>query len=136
MHPIGPAPITSTSSPSTENDKRCVHRVVERIEDRHDVLIDPRPMRPDIRHRPRQKFGERTRPVHVEADRVRAEMAATRHALAAAATNDVTLTAHKITDSEICHIRSKSDYLANTFVVGNARGLHRPWRPCVPGVDV
>ena len=37
MIPIGPAPVTSTSSPSTWKRKRRVHRVAERIEDRRHV---------------------------------------------------------------------------------------------------
>ena len=35
--PIGPAPVISTSSPSTGNGERRMHGVAERIEDRGDV---------------------------------------------------------------------------------------------------
>ena len=43
MMPIGPAPVISTSSPSTGNVERGVHRVAERVEDRRDVEVDARP---------------------------------------------------------------------------------------------
>ena len=40
MQPIGPAPVTSTSSPNTGNE-RAVNGIAERIEDRRNLVVDP-----------------------------------------------------------------------------------------------
>ena len=63
--------------------ERGVHGVPERVEDRGDVLVDARPVVPDVGHRQGDVLGERAVPVHAEADRVRAQVAPAGEAVAA-----------------------------------------------------
>ena len=59
MQPIGPAPVISTSSPSTSNAERSVHGIAERIEERDDLASGScRVGVPDVRHRQGDVFGE------------------------------------------------------------------------------
>ncbi len=51
--------------------ERGVDRVAERVEDRGDLLVDARPVVPDVGHRQRDVLGERPVAPDAEADRVR-----------------------------------------------------------------
>ena len=75
--------------------ERGVHRVAERVEDRRDVLVDARPVVPDVGHRQGDQLGERARAVHADALGVRAQVPAAGHAVAAAAADDVALAARR-----------------------------------------
>ena len=87
--------------------ERGVHRVSERVEDRRHVLVDTRPVVPDVRHRQRHELRERPGPVDAEPDRVRAQMAPARHAVAAASADDVTLARDDVARMEVAHVRAR-----------------------------
>ena len=116
--------------------ERGVDGVPERVEDRGDLLVDARPVVPDVRHRQRDELGERARPVDAEADRVRAEVAPPGHAVAAAAADDVALAADEVADGEVAHVRAERDDLADELVPDDHRHGDRLRRPVVPLVDV
>ncbi len=116
--------------------ERGVHGVPERVEDRGDLLVDPGPVLPDVRHRQRDELGEGARALHAEADRVGAEVAAAGHAVAAAAADDVPLAADEVAEREVAHVRPEADDLADELVTDHQRHRHRLLRPGVPAVDV
>ena len=113
-----------------------VDGVAERVEDRRHVLVDARPVVPDVRHRQRHELGESARPLHAEPDRVRAEMPAPGHAVAAAPTDDVALAADDLARVEVAHVRAHVDDLADELVADHERHRDRLLRPRVPRVDV
>ena len=116
--------------------ERRVHRVPERVEDRGHLLVDARPVVPDVRHRQRHELGESARPLHAEPDRVGAEMAPPGHAVAAAAADDVALAADDVARVEVAHVRADIDDLADELVPDHERHRNRLLRPGVPRVDV
>jgi hypothetical protein len=69
--------------------ERRVNRVAERVEDGGHVEVDSWIVPPDVGHRQRNQFGECSWTVHADALSVSAEMAASRHAVAAAPARDV-----------------------------------------------
>jgi hypothetical protein len=82
---------------------RGMNRVPERIEDRRDVAIDPVRVMPDVRRRQRHELGKRARSLHSKSARVRAQMAPSRHAVTAAAADDVPLAADDLPDDMTTH---------------------------------
>ena len=75
--------------------ERRVDRVAERVEDRGDLLVDARPVVPDVGHRQGDVLGERAVPADAEADRVGAQVAPAGQAVAAAAADHVALAADR-----------------------------------------
>jgi hypothetical protein len=84
----------------------------------------------------RDELGERARALNAEADRVRAELTAPRHAVTAAPADDVALAADEAADVEAAHVRADLDDLADELVPDHQRDRNRPLRPGVPVVDV
>ena len=76
MMPIGPAPVTSTSSPDEVEGERRVHRVAERIEDRAELVVDIVGERHGVEGRDLHIVGEGAGDVHADAARLRIEMIA------------------------------------------------------------
>ena len=74
--------------------------------------------------------------LHADAVRVRAEMAAPGHAVAAAPADDVALAADEVADLEVADVRADLDDLADELVPDHQRHRNRPLRPRVPVVDV
>ena len=116
--------------------ERRVDGVAERVEDRGDVLVDPGPVVPDVRHRQRDQLGEGARPLHAEPDRVRAQVPPPGHAVAAAAADDVALAADDVAGMEVAHVRADLDDLAHELVPDHERHRDRLLRPGIPRVDV
>jgi len=58
MMPMGPAPVTRTSSPSTGNASAVWTALPERVEDRGDLMRHAVAMDPDVGHRQNDIFGE------------------------------------------------------------------------------
>ena len=116
--------------------ERGVHGVAERVEDRGDVVVDARPVVPDVRHRQRDVLGERAGPLDAEADRVGAQVAPAGHAVAAAAADDVPLAADEVAGREVADVRADLDDLADELVADHERHRDRLLRPRVPAVDV
>src|SRR5581483_6297856 len=116
--------------------ERRVDGVPERVEDRRDLLVDARPVVPDVRHRQRDVLGERARPLDAEPDRVCAEVPPAGQAVPAAAADDMALAADEIADREVADVRAELDDLADELVADDHRHRDRPLRPRVPAVDV
>ena len=118
-------------------ERQCgVDRVAERVEDRLDVAVDPRPVVPDVRDRQHDLLRERTVAADAEPDRVRAEMPAPRPAMAAAAAHDVALAADDVADDEVLDVAAELHDLADELVADDERRRDRPGRPRIPRLDV
>ena len=116
--------------------ERGVDRVAERVEDRRDLLVDPRPVVPDVGHRQHDVLGERAVPADPEPDRVRAEMAPAGKAVAAPAADHVTLARHEVARMEVGHVGTDLGHLADELVPDHDRRRDRPGGPRIPGLDV
>ena len=110
--------------------------VAEGIEDRGDLLVDPRPVVPDVRHRQDDVLGERPVATHAEADRIRAEVPATGPAVAAAAADDMALAAHDVAGVEVGHVAADLDDLAHELVADDEGRDDRLRGPRIPRLDV
>jgi hypothetical protein len=116
--------------------QRRVDGVAERIEDRRDLLVDARPVVPDVRHRQGDVLGERTVASDPQSDRVGAEVAPAGKAVTAATADDVTLAAHEIAWPEIADVAADLDDLADELVTHDERRPDRFGSPRVPARDV
>ena len=116
--------------------ERGVHCVSERIEDRRNVLVYPRPVVPDVRHRQRYVLGERAGPLYPEPDGVRTQVPAPCHAVPAATADDVPLAADEVADLEVAHVGADRGRLTDELVADNHRHGNRLLRPGIPAVDV
>ena len=116
--------------------ERGVYRVAEWVEDRRDLVRHPRPVVPDVRHREGDELRERARPLHAEANRVRAEVPPSRHAVPAPAADDVPLSADPVAGLEPRDVRPHRDHVPDELVADHERDGDRPLRPGVPAVDV
>ena len=74
MMPIGPAPVTSTSSPTRSKESAVCTALPKRVEDRRDLVGDVVGDRHDVALGNAEILGEGARPVHADAQRVAAEM--------------------------------------------------------------
>ena len=110
--------------------------VAERVEDRGNIEIDAFVVAPDVGHRQRDVFGEGAGTVHANAQRVRAEMAASGQAIAASAADDVALPANDIAREEIVDVRANLYDAAGEFVAYGHRYGDGALRPIVPLVNV
>jgi len=113
-----------------------MHRVPERVEDRRHVLVDARTVVPDVRHRQRNELRERTGPIDAEPDRVRAEVPAAGHTVAATPADDVPLAADEVPLPEVAHVRADGDDVPDELVADDHRHLDRALRPVIPRVNV
>ena len=112
--------------------ERRVHRVPEGVEDRRHLLVDARPVVPDVRHRQRHELGEGAGPLHAEPDRVGAQMPPSGHAVAAAPADDVPLAADDVARVEVAHVRPDVDDLADELVPDHERHGNRLLGPARP----
>ena len=96
MMPIGPAPVISTSSPSTSNESA----VCTALPNGSKIAATSRSIAvgvmPDVGHRQGDVLGERARAVHADALGVLAEVPAAGQAVAAAAADHVPLAADDV----------------------------------------
>ena len=116
--------------------ERGVDRVAERVEDRGDLLVDARPVVPDVGHRQRDVLGERAVAADAEPDRVGAQVAPAGQAVPAAAAHDVTLARDEVARMEVGHVATDLDDLADELVADDERRLDRPGGPRIPRLDV
>ena len=116
--------------------QRGVGGVAERVEDRGDIEIDAIGMVPDIGVGNDDVFRESPSAVDADPARVRAEVAASRHAIAAAATDDMPLARDDHPRLVVVHIVADRDDLADEFVPDHHRHGDRLLRPFVPLIDV
>ena len=107
-----------------------------RVEDRGDLLVDARPVMPDVRHRQCDVLGERPIAADAETDGVRAEVAPAGEAVAAPAADHMALAADEVARMEVADVRSHLHDLAHELVADHHGHGNRPLRPIVPVVDV
>ena len=93
---MGPAPVTSTSSPRTGESEGGVDGVAEGVEDGGHFRRDAGRVLPDVRHGQDDELGEGTIARDADAERVGAEMAAAGEAVAAASADDVAFPADQL----------------------------------------
>ncbi len=111
-----------------------VDGVAERVEDRGDLLVDPRPVVPDVRHRQHDLLGERAVASNAQPDRVGAEVPAAGEAMAAAAADDVAFAAHDVARVEVGDVAADLDDLADELMADDERRLDRPLPPTGPTI--
>ena len=136
MMPIGPAPVTRTSSPNTGNSSAGVHGITERVEDTGDIGIERMLVNPDIGHGQRDVFGKGAGAVNAHAARAGAEMAASREAVTAASANHVALSADELAREKVGDICAYFDNFAHEFVAHHHGDRNGPLGPLIPLVDV
>ena len=132
MSPIGPAPVMSTSSPSTGKLERGVHGVAERVEDGGDVGVDPGRMAPHVGRGHRDEVGVPAVAVDADAHGVRAQLPATGEARPAPAADDVPLDAHQVADVDRVDAAAQLDDSPGDLVPEHHRGPHRASAPRRP----
>ena len=116
--------------------ERGVDRVAERVEDRRDLLVDARPVVPDVGHRQRHVLGERPVASDAETDGVGAQVAAAGEAVAASSADDVAFARDEVARLEVRDVRPDLDDLADELVADHERRGDRLGRPGVPRFDV
>ena len=135
MMPIGPAPVMSTSSPSTRNSARCAPRCrrgrrSRRRRGRSGGCAARR------WSRARDVLREGAVPLDADAHGVGAEVAPAGQAVAATAADDVPLAADQVADVDVGHRSPDLDHLAGELVAEDHRRRDGRLRPGVPGPDV
>src|SRR5579885_889609 len=93
-------------------------------------------MPPDIRHRQHDIFGESARPVHADAQGVRAKMAAPGQAVPAAPAGHMPFAADDIARMKIVDVRANFDNFAHELMTDRHRNGNRALRPIVPVINV
>ena len=136
ISPIGTGPRDQHVLAEDREGERGVDRVAERVEDRGDLLVDARPVVPDVGHRQGDVLGERAVPPDAEADGVRAQVPPAREAVAAAAADDVALAADEVAGVEVHDVAADLDDLADELVADDQRRMDGLRRPGVPRLDV
>lgn len=106
------------------------------VEDRRNIQRDTVMMAPDIGHRQRNVFGERTRPVDPDSVRMGAQVAASGQTVTATSAHHVTLTAHQIAREEIGDVGTGLHYASNEFMAYRHGNRDGSLRPIVPFVNV
>ena len=135
MMPIGPAPVISTSSPSTSNDSAVWTALPK---DRRsparrggiDVLRSS--CTQTLVMRQRQILGERAGAIDADALGVLAEMPPAGQAVAAAAADDVPFAADDLAEVKILHVGADLDDLADELVADDHRHGDRSSAPRRP----
>jgi hypothetical protein len=116
--------------------ERGMDRVAERIEDRGDILVDARPVVPDVRHRQDNEFGEGPVAPDAEPDGVGTQVAATSETMAAPTADHVALATDEIARVEVRDVGADFDDLADELVADDQGRLDRPLCPGIPRLDV
>src|ERR1700694_1315030 len=116
--------------------RRGVHGVAERIEDRGDVQVDLRQVRPEVTGRHHDELGESTVPLHTDANGVGTQRAAAGHAVAALAADDVPFRADDLVRVDVHHVLAQLHDFADELVADHQGWIDGVLRPLVPAVDV
>ena len=122
--------------PEQIEGERRVRRVSERIETGEIVGGNPRIAVPDVRDRNAEVFGERALAVDADPACRVAEMAASGKAVAAAAADDVSLSADQFADLHVVHVASERRDTPDELVSNHHRRMDRLLRPFIPVVDM
>ena len=107
MQPIGPAPVTSTSSPSTGNESAVCTALPNGSKIAATSSSIPGQWCQMFVIGSATNSANAPGPVHAEPDRVRAQVAPAGHAVAAAAADDVALAADEVADLEVADVRAE-----------------------------
>lgn len=116
--------------------ERGVDGVAEWVEDRRNVEVNARLVLPDVRVRHGDELGKTAVGVYADSGRIGTECPLPRHAVAAAAADQMALDADDIAGLEIDNVRAHIDDLADEFVADGRRDVDRGLRPGVPVVNV
>ena len=116
--------------------KSRMHCVAQRIEDRRDVAIDGRVVVPDIGHWQRDVLGKRAGPIDSDTDGMGTQMASSRQAVSAAATDNMSFSADDLACVKVRHVCSDFDHLADKFVSDHHRHGNGLLSPVIPLVYV
>ena len=137
MMPIGPAPVISTSSPSTGNDSAVCTALPKGSKMAATSQVDVRDRGCQMLVIGRTMYSAnapgRLTPTP---ERVRAEMAAAGQAVAAASADDVAFAADDVAGLKIGDVGADLDDFADEFVADDHRHGDGLLRPLVPLVDV
>ena len=136
MMPMGPAPVISTSSPSTGNESAVCTALPKGSKMAATSWSTLRMVAPDVGHRQRDEFGESAGTIHADALVLRAEMPAAGKAVAAAAADHVAFAADDVAGEEVVDVGADRDDLADELVADRHRHRDGLLRPFVPVVDV
>ena len=136
MQPIGPAPVTSTSSPSTGNVSAVCTAFPNGSKIAATSSSTPGQWCQMFVIGSATSSANAPGPLHAEPDRVGAQVPPPGHAVAAAAADDVPLAADDVARVEVAHVRADLDDLADELVPDHERHRDRLLRPGVPRVDV
>ena len=110
--------------------------VAERIEDRGDFAVDIRAVMPDVGLRHRDILGERAGPIDPDTDRVLAQVAAPRQAVAAVAADDVALGGNDFAGKKILDVGADFDDLADELMADDHWERNGFARPIVPFINM
>src|SRR5262249_36458600 len=113
-----------------------MHGIAQRIEDSCDVEVDIRRVPPRVRGRQRDVLSKRSRMVDAHPLGVCALDAAPGHAVAAAATHEMALTAHEIARPQLPHVGSGVHDFANKLMADDERHRHVRLRTAIPLINV
>src|SRR2546427_4422414 len=108
--------------------------IPERIEDRGDLLVDARPVVPDIRDRQDDLLGKGAVTTHTQPDRVGAQVPAAGPAVATVAANDVALAADDVARLEVADIAADLEDGTDELMTDDERRLDRLRGPRVPAL--
>ena len=114
--------------------QRGMHGIAQRVEQGGHIQVDPRSVLPHIGHGQGNVFGEGAGAVHADPTRVVTQMASPRHAVAAAATDQMTLPGDDLPRAPVVHVLTDFDDLTDKLVPhhhGHRNGLLRPGVPVV-----
>ena len=136
MMPMGPAPVMSTSSPTTLKASAVCVALPKRIEDGGDFIVDGGRQLEYIARRNGQIFGECARPVHAHARGIAAQVPPPGAAIAAMSAGDVAFSGHAIAGVEAAHFPAQFDDFAGILMADGHGHGHGLLRPGVPVVDM
>ena len=132
IRPIGPAPLTRTSSPRTGKASAVWTAFPNGSKIAAISGSTPGPVMPDVRHRQDDVLGEGPVPPDPEPDRAVAQVAAAGEAVAASAAHDVAFARDQIARREVVDVAADLDDLTHELVAHDERrhdGRRPPTRP-------
>src|SRR5262245_28216506 len=129
MIPIGPAPVTSTSSPTTGNDNAVCAALP------NGAKIDATSRSTGTRRTQALPAGSETY-AEAEPAGLYAQVAPPGPAVAAVSADQVILAADQVTDGDVADADACLDHLAGELVPGDQPDRHVLLRPVVPVLDV
>ena len=136
IRPMGPHPVTSTSSPTTGKASAVWTALPSGSNSAPTSGSIALWCTQTLVAGSDEELGERAVALHADTLSADAHLAASGTAVAAGAADDVPLAGDQVADRDVVHEGADLDDLAEEFVAGDERGLHSGGRPVVPALDV